>query len=199
MIPSFSMDRAERRRLVADHVRAVLELVGVDPACDGEVTDTPERVAELLLELTSGLGDPPAIESLGNAGGGTGLVIASDLEFHSICAHHLLPFFGRAHIGYVPGDAIVGIGALGRTLDHLVSPPAVAGATRRAGRRVSRTERRRRRRDRRPRSASTLHGDERRPQDGSDPLDGRSRRAAKRGPAARILRANRQARGGGPL
>ena len=110
-----------RRERIAEHVRAILDHLGVDPAADPEVAETPERVAALALELTTGLGADPSVAVLPDRSAGRGLVIARDLPFHSLCAHHLLPFFGRAHIGYLPGDGVVGIGALGRVLDHFAS------------------------------------------------------------------------------
>lgn len=108
---------------IAVHVREVLALLGVEPEVDPEVAGTPERVAQLLLELTAGLGQPPSLDPLPHTGANQGLLIAADLPFHSLCAHHLLPFFGRAHIGYMPNATIVGIGALGRTLDHVCLKP----------------------------------------------------------------------------
>jgi GTP cyclohydrolase I len=117
------MDENERRRLLAGHVREILELLGVDPGADPEVVGTPERVAELAGELTSGLHDDPEVTVLPDTASGQGLVIAIDLPFHSLCAHHLLPFFGRAQVGYVPGAGVVGVGALGRILDHFARRP----------------------------------------------------------------------------
>jgi GTP cyclohydrolase I len=111
----------ERSARIAEHVRAMLDLLGVDPVADPEVAETPERVAELALELTAGMGADPSVTVLPDRSAGHGLVIARDLPFHSLCAHHLLPFFGRAHIGYLPGDGVVGIGALGGVLDHFAS------------------------------------------------------------------------------
>ncbi len=114
----------EKRRRVAAHVRELLALLGVDETTDVEVAGTPERVAELASELTSGLAaPPPALSILPDAEAGHGLVIARGMPFHSICAHHLLPFFGVAHVGYVPGDGVVGVGALGRVLDHFARRP----------------------------------------------------------------------------
>lgn len=115
---------ADKRRRVAAHVRGLLALLGVDPESDPEVAETPERVAELAAELTVGLtAPPPSVSLLPDAEAGRGLVIAGDLAFHSLCAHHLLPFFGVAHIGYLPGAGVVGVGTLGRVLDHFARRP----------------------------------------------------------------------------
>lgn len=120
---SVEIEETERLGRIAGHVRELLALLGVDPADDPEVAETPERVAELARELTAGLGSDPDVAILPDASAGKGLVIASGLEFHSLCAHHLLPFFGRAHVGYVPGDGVIGVGALGRVLDHFARRP----------------------------------------------------------------------------
>lgn len=108
----------ERRDRIAGHVRQILELLGVDAERDPEVVETPERVATLAFELTAGSGSPESVRVLPDERSGNGMVIARALPFHSLCAHHLLPFFGVAHIGYVPGEGVIGIGALGRILDH---------------------------------------------------------------------------------
>jgi GTP cyclohydrolase I len=123
MITLPPMTDADRNQRIAGHVRAILELLGVDPGVDREVDGTPERVAELAVELTSGLAAMMPITVLPDTTSGQGLVIVRDLPFHSICAHHLLPFFGRAHIGYVPGTGVVGIGTIGRVLDHFARRP----------------------------------------------------------------------------
>ena len=119
----------ERRERIAAHVREVLALLGVDASGDPEAAGTPERVAELALELTAGMGSEPAVAVLPDSSAGRGLVIARDLPFHSLCVHHLLPFFGRAHIGYLPGEGVVGITfAIKGRLDEpqvLVNPMSV--------------------------------------------------------------------------
>lgn len=117
------MTDADRLHRIAEHVREILLLLGVEATSDPEVDGTPERVAELAVDLVSGLADPDPIAVLPDSASGKGLVIVRDLPFHSICAHHLLPFFGRAHIGYVPGGGVVGIGTIGRVLDHCARRP----------------------------------------------------------------------------
>jgi GTP cyclohydrolase I len=116
-------DRADLTRIIAHHVGQIHRLAGVDAGVDPETEETPERVAELVLELTSCLGPPEGAAVLPDDAAGCGLVIVRDLPFHSICAHHLLPFFGRAHVGYLPGSGVVGIGTLGKVLDHYSRRP----------------------------------------------------------------------------
>jgi len=105
-------------------VAELLSAIGEDAARPGLV-DTPRRVAEAYSEFFSGLdGDP--VEHLRETvpTEGTGeLVLLRDIEFRSICEHHLLPFRGVAHVAYVPGDRIVGLGRLPRVVETLAARP----------------------------------------------------------------------------
>ena len=80
---------------------------------------TPERVIESFEEIYSGYsGDAKSIlDATFNSEGYDGIVLLRDIEFHSVCEHHLLPFSGKAHIAYIPTDRIVGISKLARLLD----------------------------------------------------------------------------------
>ena len=80
---------------------------------------TPDRAAEALLDLTSGYKISPA-DIINNAlfpSESTGMVIQRGLEFYSLCEHHLLPFFGRIHLAYLPDKNIIGLSKLGRIID----------------------------------------------------------------------------------
>lgn len=111
-------DRNTLTTEIAFHVEQIMRILGVDPDHDPEVAGTPDRVAALAVELTSGMCEPENLAVLADENAGSGLVIARNLPFHSLCAHHMLPFFGKAHIGYLPGSGVLGIGSLGRVLDH---------------------------------------------------------------------------------
>ena len=80
---------------------------------------TPERVIESFVEIYSGYsGDAKSIlNATFNSEGYDGIVLLRDIEFHSVCEHHLLPFSGKAHIAYIPTDRIVGISKLARLLN----------------------------------------------------------------------------------
>jgi len=120
---ALSPDAAER---AAAHLDAALRALGVGPE-GPHLTGTPERVARLWAQLFSGL-DPANAPDLGafpNPSPGAGMVLAARLPFHSMCAHHLLPFFGRAHVAYLPGDSIVGLGVLPRLVDHHARRPTL--------------------------------------------------------------------------
>ena len=99
-------------------VRRQLELLGEDPARAG-LAKTPERVANALTWLTRGY-ELDAHEVVGDAvfeESHESMVMVRDIELYSMCEHHLLPFFGRAHIAYIPDGRIVGLSKLPRLVD----------------------------------------------------------------------------------
>ena len=94
-------------------VEVLLRLVGEDPQRDG-LTDTPSRVVKAMLEMTAGYDESPEdILSKTFAEHSDELIVLRGIDFHSICEHHLLPFMGVAHVGYLPGK-VVGISKLAR-------------------------------------------------------------------------------------
>ena len=111
--------------------RAVAELlaaIGEDPARAGLVS-TPRRVAEAYAEFFAGIDEDPLdhVSDATDLAVGDGelgeLVLLRDIDFRSICEHHLLPFTGVAHLAYVPGSRIVGLGRLPRVVETLSSRP----------------------------------------------------------------------------
>ena len=102
----------------ADAVSRLLRALGEDPRREG-LARTPERVARALAFLTSGQEREP--QDVLNGAVFTdpyeGMVLVKDIEFYSLCEHHLLPFHGRAHIAYVPDGRIVGLSKLPRLLE----------------------------------------------------------------------------------
>src|SRR5688500_9300810 len=94
-------------------VEILLSMIGEDPNRDG-LLDTPSRVVKALLEMTAGYGEAPEeILSTKFADHSDELIILRGIDFHSICEHHMLPFQGVAHVGYLPGK-VVGISKLAR-------------------------------------------------------------------------------------
>ncbi|MDQ6877379.1 MAG: GTP cyclohydrolase I FolE [Candidatus Dormibacteraeota bacterium] len=98
--------------------RRMLRALGEDPDREGLV-DTPRRVAESLTYLTDGYGVDPrqVVKGALYEHQGGDLVTVRDIPFYSLCEHHLLPFFGRCHIGYVPAGKVIGLSKLPRLVD----------------------------------------------------------------------------------
>ena len=104
---------------LAETVAALLEQLGENPDREGLI-DTPTRVSESLRYLTEGYASDPATivgDALFALDGYDDMVVVKDIAFFSLCEHHLLPFFGRAHIGYVPEGRVVGLSKLPRLVD----------------------------------------------------------------------------------
>ena len=116
-------DSAAVARAVAELIRAL----GLDPKTEPELVQTPERVAELYREIFAGL-DPANAPDLAvfphpPERDGHELVVVRNIEFHSLCVHHFVPFFGRAHIAYLPGDKLVGISGPARLVEYHARRP----------------------------------------------------------------------------
>ncbi|MCR8670055.1 GTP cyclohydrolase I FolE [Agrococcus sp. HG114] len=114
------------RERVAAAVRELLAAIGDDPARPG-LRETPRRVAEAYADYFSGVGqDASAHLDPGELAGERGeLVLLRDIEFRSMCEHHLLPFTGIAHVAYLPGDRIVGLGRIPRVVETIASRPQI--------------------------------------------------------------------------
>jgi GTP cyclohydrolase IA len=111
---SLAVDMAAAERAVAD----LLVALGQDPTSESLI-DTPGRVARAYAELLT----PRAFDltTFPNDEGYDELVLARDIPFRSVCRHHLLPFHGRAHVGYIPADRILGLSKLARVTDLFAS------------------------------------------------------------------------------
>jgi GTP cyclohydrolase I len=115
-------------RRVEAAIAEILAAIGEDPDRPG-LRATPSRVAQSYEEFFSGLGVDPLIhlaesEEMNLGAGERGeLVLLRDIEFRSICEHHLLPFSGVAHVAYVPEHRIVGLGRIPRVVETLASRP----------------------------------------------------------------------------
>jgi len=114
------MDQERIKQAVVD----IIEAIGEDPSREGLV-ETPRRIAEMYAELFSGLQrDPLDVLNVSFAiEGPREMIILRNIPFYSMCEHHFLPFHGVAHIGYIPGDRIVGISKLARAVEILSHRP----------------------------------------------------------------------------
>ncbi|MBT5016783.1 GTP cyclohydrolase I FolE [Candidatus Peregrinibacteria bacterium] len=102
---------------IEKHIEAVLQAIGEDPTREGLI-DTPKRVAKSYEKLFSGYNKNPAeVVTVFDNEGYDEMVIARDIEFYSFCEHHMIPFFGKAHIGYIPNDKIIGVSKMPRILE----------------------------------------------------------------------------------
>ncbi|CAI8012040.1 GTP cyclohydrolase 1 [Geodia barretti] len=100
------------------HVRAILEALGEDPDREG-LENTPARVAKAWTFLTGGYREDP--DKIINGALFTEdyqeMIVEKDIDFYSLCEHHMLPFHGKAHVGYIPRKKIVGVSKLARLVD----------------------------------------------------------------------------------
>lgn len=103
---------------IADHYREILRLIGEDPEREG-LKKTPLRAAKALVDITSGYKmDPVAIASQAIfEHAGSKIVIVKDIEFYSMCEHHILPFFGKIAVGYIPDGKMIGLSKLARIVN----------------------------------------------------------------------------------
>ncbi|MBI9044326.1 MAG: GTP cyclohydrolase I FolE [Anaerolineaceae bacterium] len=107
-----------QRETIKSSIHTVLEGFGEDPSREG-LQNTPERVARMYEELLSGYWTDP-IELLNEAifeESYDEMVIVRDIEFYSLCEHHMLPFIGRAHVAYIPNGKIIGLSKIPRIVD----------------------------------------------------------------------------------
>jgi GTP cyclohydrolase I len=103
---------------IAAHVHAIVGHLGEDAGRPG-LRETPKRFAKAMRTLTEGYA-ADAKSVVGNgifAAEGDGVVLLRDVEFYSLCEHHLLPFFGRVHVAYLPGERIVGLSKIPRLIE----------------------------------------------------------------------------------
>jgi len=116
-----SVDQARIERAV----REILAAVGEDPDREG-LLETPARVARMYAELFSGLGQDPRVH-LGTAFHEKydEIVLVRDIAFNSVCEHHLMPFMGRAHVGYLPDGRVLGLSKLARLVETISHRPQV--------------------------------------------------------------------------
>lgn len=109
---------------IGKSVRRIIELLGLD-ASDPNLIDTPERVAKMYLEIFGGLADgaEPKVTFFPNDEHYTAMVIEKDIPFYSMCSHHFVPFYGHAHVAYIPNEKIIGLSKMPRIVDFYARRP----------------------------------------------------------------------------
>lgn len=108
-------------------IASIIKAIGDDPLREGLV-DTPTRIAEMYAELFMGIEQDPRAElSVVYEAGHREMIVARDIPFYSMCEHHLLPFYGTAHVGYIPdvSGRIVGISKLARVVEIVARRPQI--------------------------------------------------------------------------
>lgn len=111
-------EQLDRQQALQGHYHEILTLLGEDAGREGLVK-TPERVAKAMLTLTRGYGeDPKAIlNSAKFKENYRHMVIVKDIDFFSLCEHHMLPFYGKVHVAYIPNGYITGLSKIARVVD----------------------------------------------------------------------------------
>ncbi len=111
-------NQEEVLRAYMEHTRAQLSLLGEDPEREG-LLKTPRRVAKAMLTLTRGYREDPreVLLSARFKEDYRQMVIVKDIDFYSLCEHHILPFYGKAHVAYIPNGYITGLSKIARVVD----------------------------------------------------------------------------------
>jgi GTP cyclohydrolase I len=119
-----ALSEEEKVRAISEHVRQMIELLGLDFA-DPNLVETPERVAKLYVEMFRGLteGAEPKVTFFPNDERYTAMVMEKDIPFYSMCSHHFVPFYGHAHVAYIPNDKICGLSKMPRIVEFYAHRP----------------------------------------------------------------------------
>lgn len=108
------MSRNKRSELVAKYVHLLLKSFGENPSREG-LKETPQRVSRMYEELLVGYSqDPGSVFKTFKSNGYKGLVSVTNIDLFSLCEHHMMPFFGKIHIGYIPSGKILGLSKFAR-------------------------------------------------------------------------------------
>lgn len=113
-----SEELEKNKSIISDHMREILSLLGEDVSREGLIK-TPDRVAKAMQYLTKGYWQSPEeiLRSAQFKENYRQMVIVKDIDFFSMCEHHMLPFFGKAHVAYIPNGRIVGLSKIPRVVD----------------------------------------------------------------------------------
>ncbi len=123
-LEGYGADEQAKLLRIAGHVRGILEALDLDPE-DPNLQETDIRVAKMYAEMFHGLkeGNEPRVTTFPNEDGYSGMIAEFKIPFYSMCSHHLVPFYGHAHIAYVPTRHLVGLSKLPRILEFYAKRP----------------------------------------------------------------------------
>jgi GTP cyclohydrolase I len=120
-----NLKQLNKTNLLEDCIRTILHEVGENPNRVG-LLDTPQRVAKMYREVFSGVGiDPETALTTTFEEKYEGMVVVKDITYHTFCEHHLIPFYGQAHIGYMPNGRVVGLSKFARLVELVSKRPQV--------------------------------------------------------------------------
>lgn len=110
---------------IAALIREILREIGEDPDREG-LLDTPKRVAKMYREVFAGVGiEPESALTTTFEESYEGIITVKDIDYHTFCEHHLIPFYGKAHIGYIPAGRIAGLSKFARLVELAAQRPQV--------------------------------------------------------------------------
>lgn len=126
MIIQSELDNNEvKNQIIEEAMRTILSELGEDVTREG-LLDTPKRVAKMYREVFQGIGiDPETALTTTFAEDYDGVVTVKDITFYTFCEHHIIPFFGKAHIGYIPNGRVVGLSKFARLVELTAQRPQV--------------------------------------------------------------------------
>lgn len=102
--------------MIETNIKSILKIIGEDIDREG-LKDTPNRVARMYREIFEGYEEKLRITTFDNPNINQ-MIIKKDIEFYSMCEHHIIPFFGKCSVGYIPKKTIIGISKIARVVDH---------------------------------------------------------------------------------
>lgn len=124
---AFVLDDDTKVELIQKHFQEIMLILGLDLS-DDSLKGTPHRVAKMYVkEVFKGLNpnNKPKVTLFENKYGYQDMVLVKDIEFYTTCEHHFVPFFGKAHVAYIPKDKVAGLSKINRLVDYLARRPQV--------------------------------------------------------------------------
>jgi GTP cyclohydrolase I len=124
---AFELDDDTKIELIQKHFKEIMQIMGLDLS-DDSLKGTPHRVAKMYVkEIFSGLNpkNKPKVTLFENKYKYDEMVMVRDISFHTVCEHHFVPFFGKAHVAYIPKDKVAGLSKINRLVDFFARRPQV--------------------------------------------------------------------------